>query len=238
MKLNLMAWNVDWLRNRVRSTCEGKYSKDDCSPLVYQEIIRIVKEFLKKENAAVCLQEFPTHYLKQLKKDFPNDEYDIWRDNSKAKRYTLWISKKGVAEEPSSIISHNRVSTIQIGGCVLIGVHMPTNFKDFVSDYALWKRLISCMKNQKNVISIGDYNAYTDCDDINVRSLYKELSLHCTNVVSEKIPTFIGGTSVDKVLINDKLLKYVKKRNIALQEDFELSDHKYIQAEFEFEDAF
>ena len=94
------------------------------------------------------------------------------------------------------------------------------------------------MKNQKNVISVGDYNAYTDCDDINVRSLYKELSLHCTNVVSEKIPTFIGGKSVDKVLINNKLLKYVKKRNIALQEDFELSDHKYIQAEFEFEDTF
>ena len=72
MKLNLMTWNVDWLRNRVRSTGEGKYCKDDCSPLVYQEIIRIVEEFLKKENAAVCLQEFPTHYLKQLKKDFPN----------------------------------------------------------------------------------------------------------------------------------------------------------------------
>ncbi len=250
--INLMSYNVDWFRNGKRTSTNSRYINKDIDLIAYKNIIKEVKYFLdNNENAIAFLQETaykikiddkenPINICDKLNVDFPNSLYDIKLDNKSAKRYTLAISKKGSFEEVNDYFpKNNRTIAMKFKSLdlIILGVHMPTNFKINSAEEKMWNELIAYSKTITSpFIILGDFNAYINCDNLYTKEKFKKLVLDENIIdITPNEETFIGKTTIDRVLI-----KNIAKENVVnikvQKEDFinTYSDHKYIKTKIKF----
>lgn len=238
----IFTWNVDWFRNGKRSGKPEQYYEEDSSIEVYTSIVNIIKSFLEKDSAIVFLQEVPfkakgerwhNHFLfKQLYKDFPKKMYDIFINEDFAYRCTIGISQRGVFEKADiGTLADNRTVAVQKDGVTYIGTHMPTGFRKNDDNCKKWDTLLSfAKKKESGVVICGDFNAYVGCNDELTEGYYLELLSYMKNYVDETKFTYIGQTSIDKILLSKKEMEIVVG-GIEIQDTFKLSDHKYVVAE-------
>ena len=117
---------------------------------------------------------------------------------------------------------------------VFIGTHMPTGFNEQDKgdkNRKKWNDLLSYVKKKKSGIFLcGDFNVYIGCQKKPTESMYLELLEYMNNYVDEKRSTFKGNTSIDKALLYKKENR-LKVSKIEIQEEYSLSDHKYINVE-------
>ncbi len=247
MKINIMTWNVDWFRNGNRSGLEYEYFEEDSSEKVYNGIAEIIKKFLEKENAVVFLQEVPykakgerwhTHVLyEKIHEDFPSEKYDVLMNEDFTYRYTMSISlKDNFGNNPSYYPRNNRTIAVEAANTILMGVHMPTGFKNNDDNDKMWKHLIEFVKvSNRNIIIVGDFNVFIGCVQKLTEERYNELLEYADNYVPENIITF-GRTSIDKYMLNKAITKIIINYEIHPQEQKTFSDHKYICMELEIEE--
>ncbi len=244
--LRIMSWNVDWFRNSTHSGEKWEYREKDIDEKAFHQITNILKNFLEKENSVCFLQEIP-YYVKvengpwkkavaweELMKSFPKKEYDIIvaEPDAYVLRQSIAIARKKVECNPKKLDwSNNRVVAVGLGDMNLLGVHMPTHFENNDDNDKLW-RAVNTYANQakekrEKVIIIGDFNAYIGCDEKHTEQRFKEL-LKCTVDLTPGFATFKGDTHIDHILTgNVDILCFTEW----LEQDWEYSDHKYIQAE-------
>lgn len=247
-----MTWNIDWFRNGKYSEEPNTYLECDISDSTFDNIVTKIKAFLDKPNSVVFLQEVPykiktnnkwgvTACYKKFCKDFSDDEYNIHKNDKFCTRYTVSISKKTdthIANYKDYNPKNNRTIAMQFNdpansNTTILGVHMPTGFQKGTDKSKMWDELISFTQSfEAPLILVGDFNAYVDCNDKNTRNKYTALldSGHMEDVVPSDESTFIGGTPIDHVLIKN-CVSYAIKTEIP--ENFELSDHKYIEISIE-----
>lgn len=240
---HILTWNVDWFRNGKRSGEQGEYLEEDSSAEVYTSIVSVVKKFLENDNAIVFLQEVPVkakgekwhnHFLyKQLYKDFPEKTYNIFiNDEGFFTRCTIGISKKGVFEKADvGVLEDNRTIAVQKKGKTYIGTHMPTGFEKNDDNCKKWDTLLSFVKKNKSKLVIcGDFNVYVGCEEKLTEEYYLKLLEYMDNYVDEHEFTYIGQTSIDKILLCKNEME-TSVDNLEFQKNFELSDHKYVVVE-------
>lgn len=245
--INIRTWNVDWFRNGKRSGKSWEYDIIDCNSNIYNNILNETKIFLEsKENTIVFMQEVPyqikqygkwseCNYHKKLHNDFPSDKYEIAENISDYKtRCTIAIFKKDTFV---MIQSYKPCNNRTIGlnfddDIILLGVHMPTNFKRNDSNDDMWSELIeysSNMKsNKKKLIIVGDFNSYIGCNDKITEERFIDLCRVAKDIASDDTPTYIGQTPIDHIFLN-----FDSKQNyyVNMEHDWEFSDHKYVQVE-------
>ena len=243
--MRIMTWNVDWFRNGQRNV-EPKnrqnYHIEDCSRESYKRIVDIIKRYLKLEDSIVVLQEVPFKINKKtlhpfytdLRLDFPKNEYKIFNNvkddsDSTILRATIAISKKDRFTPVKNYYPcNNRTIGIQDkNNNIIIGVHMPTNFKLNDGDDNMWTQLIEYVKGMERVIIVGDFNAYVGCNDKLTEKRYKDLLNYAYNCVDESKPTYKlkdSTTSIDKILTRGKR----REPSASIESTWEYSDHKYV----------
>lgn len=111
MHINMLTWNVDWLRNGGRTGKDWEYLECDCLDEIYSQIVNIVKKYLDmNECAVVFLNEFPykvmverkwneNSYFQKFKVDFTFEKYDIYYNDRDALRVTLAVCRKDTFRE-------------------------------------------------------------------------------------------------------------------------------------------
>lgn len=250
-EINIMTWNVDWCRNGKRSGKENEYIYSDCSQDIYDSIINIVKGFLEKENAVVFLQEFPymryadkkgmiEHELwKQLNLDFSNKKYDIFFDKIKENtlRYSIAIAKKDAFTKDKDFnFANNRIISVKKSGVTIMGVHMPTYFKNNSYEEEMWLELIESLEKSSDskqpLIITGDFNSFIGCNDDNANKLYGRLKAYTEDVVPVLCKTFKERTTVDHILINSAVIEKISKCKFNFEMKRKYSDHRYLIAKF------
>ena len=251
MKLHIMTWNCALYREIPMSL----------NWMRYNSIVNIVKGRLELKNSMVVLQEIPyksketwskhPFYL-QLVKDFPEDIYKMVFSIADENQImmTVVIFKKDVFEETNdedeinNKIKNNRTACCKIEDIILVGVHMPTDFKIKMGDNektrelkkwkeGVWDNLIDFAKekklNNQKIIILGDFNAFIGCEDTLTENKFIELCRYADDIIPDDISTYNGGTAIDHVFVNfNTTSNYVQ----LTEEEFEWSDHKYIAAEF------
>ncbi len=238
MHINMLTWNVDWLRNGSRTGEDWKYLECDCSDEIYSQIVNIVKNYLYvNEYAVVFLNEFPykikigrkwneNSYFQKLKTDFPLKEYDIYYNDRDALRVTLAICRKGISRENKILqLMDNRMISIKIDSLILLGVHMPTHFfKNDINDN-LWINLKNYIcECSSSIVVLGDFNAFVGCKEKLTESRYKDILLMAEDKVPATEITYIGNTLIDHVLVKNVAIS----QNANVEKEFEFSDHKYV----------
>lgn len=249
-EINIMTWNVDWFRNGIRSGENYEYIYEDCSQDICDLIIDIVKGFLENNNAIVFLQEVPymrfdenkmvKHELwNRLELAFPNNQYDIFTNTSKKKvlRYTVAVAKKDVyAQVKGYQPENNRTVAVKKFGITLMGVHMPTAFKDGTDDARMWNNLIElakkCDGSKETLIVAGDFNAFIGCKDINANKMYRKLKTYTEDVVPPLLKTFADATTGDHILLNAASMKKFIDCRFNYEIERRYSDHIYLVTKF------
>lgn len=249
--INIKTWNVDWFRNKKRSGQEWEYNENDCDINAYINIVKDIKDFLdSRQNAIVLLQEVPYKikhgaiwlecgYHKKLHNDFPINEFEIVENISRnyITRCTIAIFKKGIFSSDINFKPcNNRTIGLNLGDDIaVLGVHMPTNFKQGDQNDDMWQELIEYTTDKKNkkekLIIAGDFNGYIGCKNTLTEKRFIELARVAKDIVSDDTPTYIGQTPIDHIFINfNSDLDY----KVDIEKDWGNSDHKYLQAELKY----
>ncbi len=251
MEINIMTWNIDWFRNGHRTQEADIYLESDICYKSFSNIVVKIKEFLKKTNSVVFLQEVPykiktgpvwkvTECYERFCEAFNDDEYNISKNALFCTRYTLSISRKSGTQSDTKIANYkeyepqnNRTIAMEFSDnftskkITILGVHMPTKLKEDDVNSKMWDQLIGFTESFNTpLIIVGDFNAYEGCKDKRTDSKYNTLLEYVKDVVSPEKITFIGKKLIDHVLIKN-LDSYTIKTYIP--ENFEFSDHKYIE---------
>lgn len=247
MKLHMMTWNCDLY----------KENPDSINWIRYNSIKNIIKGRLELDNSIVVLQEVPyksnitweMHPIyEKLLVDFPKEKYKILCSISDKNQImmTIIIFKKDDFEELNEIENNNRIVFCRKEEFTFIGTHMPTNFKIKRGDNdkqkklkewkaGVWNNLIEFVKIQKmtnkKVIILGDFNAFIGCEDTLTESKFIDLHRCANDIIPDNIPTYVGKTAIDHIFVNfDIESKY--QYHIG-NDDYKLSDHKYIVLDME-----
>lgn len=243
MKLHLMTWNSNMYQEKIDSINEERYNS----------IVNIVKGRLELENSMVVLQEIPyksnngwkEHPIwSKLKKDFPESEYEIFYSESNQFQImmSIIISKKDVFKRfEETNINDNRIVVCKKDEVIFVGVHMPTDFETITEENKWkeqeWDKLINFVtkqneKNRKTII-LGDFNAYIECTKKATEKKFKQLHQLAKDIIPDDTPTFQAGTAIDHIFVNfNTELNY--QYHIG-NNNYNLSDHKYITLELEIE---
>lgn len=249
--INIKTWNVDWFRNKKRSGQEWEYNENDCDLNAYINIVKDIKDFLdSRQNAIVLLQEVPykikdgamwleCDYHKKLHNDFPTNEFEIVEKISRnyITRCTIAIFKKRIFSRDLNFKPcNNRIIGLNLGDDItVLGVHMPTNFKEDDQNDHMWRELIEYTTDKKakkeKIIIAGDFNGYIGCKNKLTEKRFIELARVAKDIVSDDTPTYIGQTPIDHIFINfNSDLDY----KVVIEKDWGNSDHKYLQAELKY----
>lgn len=247
MKLHMMTWNCDLY----------KENPDLINWTRYNSIKNIIKGRLELENSIVVLQEIPyksnvtweIHPIyKKLLVDFPKEKYKILHTISEKNQImmTIIIFKKDDFEEMNESENNNRIVFCRKEEITFIGAHMPTNFKMKKGDNdkqkkekewkaGVWNKLIEFARLQKitnkKMIILGDFNAFIGCEDTLTESKFIDLHRCATDIIPDNIPTYVGGTSIDHIFVNFGIES--KYQYHIGNDDYKLSDHKYIALDME-----
>lgn len=243
MKLHLMTWNSNMYQEKLDSINWERYNS----------IINIVKGRLELENSMVVLQEIPykskedwnEHPIwSKLKEDFPQQEYEMFYTISIKTQImmSIIICKKDVFECFEEVnINDNRIVVCKKDEVTFVGVHMHTDFER-ISDKNKnkkqeWDKLINFVKRQNKqrikTIILGDFNAYIGCTKKATEEKFIELNRWAKDIIPDDTPTFQAETAIDHIFVNfNTELNY--QYHIG-NNNYNLSDHKYITLELEIE---
>lgn len=221
-KLYIMTWNT------------SLYTEKPSMPICkrYRGITNKVKEYLLEHNSVCFLQEIPyfsnetwkEHILfLELKKDFPEEEYDMKYNLTKEKQImmTVAIAKKGLIKEvENASFNTNRTVTIQYADVKITGLH--------ADNEAYNRKYLEDLNRCSSEIILGDFNAgnYDKCENRAIFNEILEEYICICNIVTRVDPNSKRRTCIDHVFVKDKYVTYCSNMIVHENAEFsKLSDH-------------
>lgn len=242
--VHLMTWNT------------GLYRKAADAP-EYAGIVKVVRDFLKKEDSLAILQEIPYksqkdgkfHPLfKQMEKDFPSEEYSfhyrVSNDNQIMMTVMLCKKKNTRFTFPDPLyVESNRIVTCRAGDgeLIIMGVHMPTDFEQKETDTQekrevkqfrkdVWSSLVACAKEFSET-----QRKFLIAGDFNAyigcrEAATEEQFIDLSRQAKDIIPDD-SPTFIGKTAIDHVLINFDAKSqySFTLEEGFSHSDHRRIE---------
>ena len=245
MKIHFMTWNTR-LYEYCNILSDRKTGKKKVKSIDYGkciDIINIVREHMRKENAVAVLQEIPLrsnvtqseHIVWTLLQGvFPQKDYTIlYNIETVAQiKMTVVIAKKGIIESDDERLNLNKrykncfVSfKVKNTDLHVLAVHQKNKV------YAFDR--FNNGKPKPNII-LGDFNAgnYSMQNQDDREKYINLLNLGYKDICNGQITT-IYNTPIDHILIDDKNVKRAKDLKIVPNDN--LSDHHRITFELQWE---
>lgn len=225
--MKILTYNVNFFRGS--EITNENYQIENCNEKIFNSIIPYLKDFLKKFDSVVILQEVPNKYksntywhthpfYKKIHNIFCIDTgYKIIENDGFSLSKTIAIFKKdsNFTEEKKNklIMTNYKNKFVQLNHCddiTILGVHMPIKLiveEDFIYCKQTWQELISYLKenNPQKIIIAGDFNAYKYCEKLGAFTKeYNEiLNQNFVDTIDET--TTIYNTPIDHILVSNSL---------------------------------
>lgn len=235
-----------FLSLNVNNFCGTEMYKDyknkieNVSEKYFPYVIEFLKKFLKTNmNGVVFLQEVP----KVIYKDFLNafSRYSViepvhMREMAFIRTIAITNRESGWEniEEAESIFVNdrdyaNRIVEIQNGKVKVMGVHIPSKYKDKRDGEVFWEKVLQHI--EKYAVAIGDFNAhYNIHKDSKFRDMLNRIeNKGYTDLINNDIVTFYPAmTTIDHVFVSESVDKEKCKCEVIPKN---LSDHAVICAD-------
>lgn len=244
MNISVMTYDVNYFRGK-----DTEYNQRYCSERSFQAIMEQIHLFLEsEENPVVFLQAVPfknNEIWEKIKAEFV--EYEILYphnlNNLNAPlTATVAIIKKGgfynqQTFKQQSLAYNNRIIALEttMENVILLGVDMPNAYKKNIKPVQeVWDDLKASVKReaQRPIILAGNFTANIPCNEKRTETHFKTLmACGMVDLVPPQLPTFIGGTTIDHILINSQAQA---RHEFIYEQDIKNSSHRWLKARFAF----